>query len=60
MHKSRHKSQWILAIGSMALVTLAALAVHAQAPFPRPGLRMAQGGPPMFDFMGGKTVTGQP
>jgi len=60
MQKSCHKSQWILTIGSLALMTLPALAVRAQAPFPRPGFHMAQGGPPMFDFMGGKTVTGQP
>jgi hypothetical protein len=51
---------WILSAGSLALTTLPALAVRAQAPPPRPGFHMAEGGPPMFDFMGGKTVAGQP
>jgi hypothetical protein len=42
---------------------LASVAVQAQSapPGPRPGFRpMMQGGPPMFDFMGGKTITGAP
>ncbi len=60
MQKSRQKTQRILMIGFVALMTLPALAVRAQAPLPRPGFHMAEGGPPMFDFMGGKTVTGQP
>jgi len=54
------QSRWILTIGSLALMTLPALALHAQGPRPRPGFPMIQGGPPMFEFMGGKTVTGQP
>jgi len=49
----------------LGLVMLSAAAVAAKAQStpggPRRGLRpMIQGGPPMFDFMGGKTVTGAP
>jgi len=46
----------------LGLVMLTAVAAKAQGPAgPRRGLRpMVQGGPPMFDFMGGKTVTGAP
>ena len=61
MQKSRWiRLGWILSFGSLGLITLPALAVRAQAPPPRPGFHMAEGGAPMFDFMGGKTVTGQP
>src|SRR5579862_9276319 len=61
MHKSRWiRLKWILSFSSLALMTLPALALRAQGPRPRPGFPMVQGGPPMFEFMGGKTVTGQP
>ena len=52
--------RWILRIASLALLALPSLALQAQAPRPHPGFHMAQDGPPMFDFMRGKTVTGQP
>jgi hypothetical protein len=54
------QSRWILMIGPLALMTLSTLAVRAQAAPPHPGFHMAQVGPPMFNFIGGKTVTGQP
>ena len=57
------QTRLIVMIGCLAVVTLASGALRAQSvPVgPRPGFRpMMQGGPPMFSFMGGKTVTGAP
>lgn len=56
------RNRWIQALGYAGLLGLTSAAAWAQAgPGPRPGFRpMVQGGPPMFDFMGGKTVTGAP
>ena len=57
----RQPMKWILLIGSIGVLTLASPALRAQSPGPRPGFRpMVQGGPPMFGFMGGKTVAGAP
>lgn len=54
------QTRWILLVGCAGLLTLASPALRAQGPGPRPGFPMVQGGPPMFDFMGGKTVSGAP
>jgi hypothetical protein len=57
------QTQLILMIGCLGVITLASGALRAQSisAGPRPGFRpMVQGGPPMFSFMGGRTVTGGP
>jgi hypothetical protein len=53
----------IVMIGCLGVVTLVSGALRAQSVplVPRPGFRpMMQGGPPMFSFMGGETITGAP
>jgi hypothetical protein len=57
------RTRLTMLIYCLGLVMLTAVAARAQLgpAGPRRGFRpMVQGGPPMFDFMGGKTVTGAP
>jgi hypothetical protein len=55
------QTRWVLLLGSVMAMTLPFLAVQGQQPGPRPGFRpMMQGGPPAFNFMDRKVVTGAP
>lgn len=55
------QKRWMILIGCVGVMTLGSGALRAQWAGPRPDFRpMVQGGPPMFGFMGGKTVTGAP